>query len=178
MGVYHLIDGILTIFSIDSMLIIYAPMSSVLLSLELHTVPLDHARLSQKGQRGFRHAEFPTENLLVVLADEGSTPADTPGRTVINRRPTGVDEAAAEFRVLDFREETAVVQMRIVDNLVYRAYAPPGEAVFLPSAPGIFLRHIRKKVLQYLANVPQVRLNGRRVLILLVQQILRQPVLV
>jgi hypothetical protein len=33
MGVYHLIDGILTIFSVDSMLIIYAPMSSVLLSL-------------------------------------------------------------------------------------------------------------------------------------------------
>ncbi len=133
MGVYHLIDGILTTFSIDSMLIIYAPMSSVLLSLERHIVPLNHPRLSQKGQLGFRHAEFPTENLLVVLADEGSTPADTPGRTVINRRPTGVDEAAAEFRVLDFREEAAVVQMRIVDNLVYRAYAPQGRPFSCPA---------------------------------------------
>src|SRR5206468_8929185 len=85
---------------------------------------------------------------------------------------------ASEFRVLDFREEAAVAQMLIVDDLVQRAYSPPREAVFLPGAPGLFLWHIRKKMLQYLANVPQIGLNGGRVLILLVQQILRQPVLI
>jgi hypothetical protein len=33
-------------------------------------------------------------------------------------------------------------------------------------------------MLQYLANVLQIGLNGGRVLILLVQQILRQPILI
>ena len=113
-----------------------------------------------------------------MLSDERGTPGDAPGRTVVDRRSTRVDETASEFRVLDCREEVAVVQMLIIDDLVHRAHPTPGESVFLPGALGIFLRHIRKKMFQHLANVLQISLNGGRVLILLIQQILRQTVLV
>src|SRR5713101_2827621 len=178
-GFYRLIDGILTIFSMSSILIIYVHVSNGIPEpMVLPPVPLDDSRFSQEGQLGFLHSEFSAENLLVVLADERGTPGDAPGRTVVDRRPARIDEAASEFRVLDFCEEAAVAQMLIVDDLVQRAHPTPGESVFLPGAPGLFLWYVGKKMLQYLANVPQIGLNGGRVLIFLVQQILRQPVLI
>src|SRR5215471_16415628 len=163
----------------ESILIIYVHVSNRISEpVVLSPVPLDHPRLSQEGQLGFLHPEFSAENLFVVLADERGTPRDTPGRTVVDRRPARVDETASEFRMLDFREEATVAQMLIVDDLVHRAHPTPGEPVFLSGAPSLLLWHVGKKMVQRLTNVLQIRLNGGRVLILLIQQILRQPVLV
>src|SRR6266849_4277944 len=119
-GFYRLIDGILTIFSMSSILIIYVHVSNGIPEpMVLPPVPLDDSRFSQEGQLGFLHPEFSAENLLVVLADERGTPGDAPGRTVVDRRSARVDETASEFRVLDFRKEVAVVQMLIVDDVVH-----------------------------------------------------------
>src|SRR4029450_13803703 len=152
-GVYRLIDGILTTFSMASILIIYVHVSNGIPEPAVPSPSLDDARFSQESQLGFLQPECSAENLLVVLADERGTPGDAPGRTVVDRRPAGANEAASKCRVLDFSEEAVVAQMLIVDDLVQRAYPAPGEPVFLPGAPGLFLWHIRKKMLQHLANV-------------------------
>jgi len=105
-----------------SILIIYVHVSNGITEPAVPSPSLDDARFSQEGQLGFLQPECSAENLLVVLADERGTPGDAPGRTVVDCRSTRVDEAASEFRVLDFREEAAVAQMLIVDDLVQRAH--------------------------------------------------------
>src|SRR5947208_14032902 len=91
-------------------------------------MPLDHARFSQEGQFGFWHPEFCAENLLVVLADERGTPGDAPGRTIVDRRPARIDEAASEFRVLGFFTEVEHPELG-------RRFIYPGGAAIYNGSP-------------------------------------------
>src|SRR4051795_4101782 len=94
-------------------------------------ISLDHAVLGQDCQLAARQAQFAAENLSVVLADQRRAPGDLPGRSAIDRGLAGIDEAAAEFGMLDGLPESAVVQMRVVEQRLGRTHRAPGEAALL-----------------------------------------------
>src|SRR5438045_7434682 len=66
-----------------------------------------------------------------MFADPRCSPRDAPWRAVVDRRFAGIGEAATEFRMLDLFPETAIVQMRVVEQLLWRADRTPGETALL-----------------------------------------------
>src|SRR5262249_1085604 len=103
---------------------------------------LYHPGLSQERQFCPPHPQFIAEYLSIVLADQGGTLGDTPGGSVVDGRPTGVDEPASQLWVHDRGEKAPVVQMRIVDDFVHGAHPAPRQALLLPATPAVFLGDI------------------------------------
>src|ERR1700757_2816193 len=87
-----------------------------------------------------------------MLADPRCSPRDAPRRDVIDRRFAGIGEAATEFRMLDLFPETAIVQMRVVEQLLWRTDRTPGEAALLRAVIHLLGRRLAIKVGDQAAN--------------------------
>ena len=107
-----------------------------------------HMIFRQNQKLPARQSQFIAEDFDIVLADQRRPPGDPPGRTVIDRRLARVDEAAAEFRVLHLLPETAIVQMRIVEQRLRGTHRPPGEAALLGGMVNLLGRQAGDEVRQ------------------------------
>jgi hypothetical protein len=86
----------------------------------------DHVIFHQHCQFAGRQPQLAAQDFDVMLADPRRSPRDAPRRAVIDRRFAGIGEAATEFRMLDRFPETAIVQMRVIEQLLWRADRTPG----------------------------------------------------
>ena len=85
----------------------------------------DHMIFHQHRQFAGGQPQLAAQDFDVMLADQRCSPGDAPRRAVIDRRFAGIDEAAAEFRMLDLFPETAIVQMRVVEQRLRRRAPHP-----------------------------------------------------
>src|SRR5215469_10856668 len=85
----------------------------------------------QHSQVAGRQPQLAAQDFGVMLADPRRSPGDSPWRAVIDRRFAGISEAAAEFRMLNLFPEAAIVQVWIVEQLLWRADRTPGETALL-----------------------------------------------
>jgi hypothetical protein len=85
----------------------------------------------QHRQLAGRHPQLAAQDFDIMLADPRRSTRDAPRRAVIDRRFARISEAATEFRMLDLLPKTAIMQMRVVEQFLWRADRTPGETALL-----------------------------------------------
>src|SRR5690242_10712347 len=106
----------------------------------------DHMIFHEHRQFSGGQPQLAAQDFSVMLADQWRSPRDAPRRDVIDCRFAGIGEAATEFRMLDLFPETAIVQMRVVEQLLWRTDRTPGETALLRAVIDLLGRQAGDKV--------------------------------
>src|SRR5687768_6544782 len=109
-----------------------------------------------------------------MLADQRGASGNPPRGLAIERCRPRIDKAPPELWMFDLHKEASVLQVSVVDDLIHRADGSPRQAQFLTAMPGFLKRDAGEEMFEGRGNMRYIGLDCRRVLVLFIQQILRQ----